>query len=416
MSPLKVIVIGAGAAGLMAAARAAQCGADVVVLEKMATPARKLRITGKGRCNLTNTAEIADFINHFGGSGRFLRQAFRRFFSAELIDLFNSLGLETVVERGGRIFPADGDAPAVARILTAWNHQCGVSIRTGSPVNNLIVVDNRIAGVICNGTTIAADRVIAATGGRSYPRTGSTGDGYRLARAAGHSLIPVRPALVPVIAANFVPGEAAGLTLKNIQARLYVDRKRKHDEFGELTFTGRGLGGPVILTMSARIVAALDAGSRVTVGLDLKPGLDDAKLEARLLRDLHDRGMEPMASILRGLLPKPMIRICLDETGIDPQLEGNSLRAAERKRLRGWLKDFRIEIDGYGAFDEAIITSGGVSTREIDPKTMQSRLVEGLYFAGELLDIQADTGGYNLQAAFSTGWVAGEAAARAGGS
>lgn len=412
MGSVKVVVVGGGAAGLMAAARAAECGADVVVLEKMATPARKLRITGKGRCNLTNSAELVDFLEHFGRSGLFLRQAFSRFFSDELVSFLNREGLATVVERGGRIFPADGDAPAVARLLTDWNHRCGVQIRTRCPVNRLIVSDDTIVGVVSNGDTIDADRVIVTTGGKSYPRTGSTGDGYRLARAVGHTLMPIRPALVPVIAANLDLGEMEGLTLKNVKARLYLDQKRKRDEFGELTFTANGLGGPIILTMSSQIVDALQAGSKVVVSLDLKPALDDAKLEARLLRDLHSRGLEPMSSILRGLLPKSLVSLCLGETGIDPSETGNRLGSDKRKRLRIWLKDFRVEISGYGTFEDAIITSGGINTREIDPKTMQSKMIRGLYFAGELLDIQADTGGYNLQAAFSTGWVAGNAAAK----
>ena len=411
MGTIKVVVVGGGAAGLMAAARAAECGADVVVLEKMATPARKLRITGKGRCNLTNSAEIDAFLSHFGRSGLFLRQSFSRFFSGELIDFFKDQGLAIVVERGGRIFPADGDAPAVARALTDWNYSCGVRIRTRCPVNRLIVSTGKITGVVCSGEQIDADRVIVATGGKSYPRTGSTGDGYRLARDVGHTLTPIKPALVPIIGANLDLREAAGLTLKNVRARLYLDRKRRCDEFGELTFTAGGLGGPIILTMSSLVVDALQAGSKVVVSLDLKPALDDAKLEARLLRDLHNRGREPMSSILRGMLPKQLVAHCLEEAGIDPAEQGNRLRSDQRKRLRVWLKDFRIEISGYGTFDEAIITSGGVSTREIDPTTMQSKFVKGLYFAGELLDIQADTGGYNLQAAFSTGWVAGNAAA-----
>lgn len=411
MRAVKVVVVGGGAAGLMAAARAAECGADVVLLEKMATPARKLRITGKGRCNLTNVAEIGEFLGHFGRSGLFLRQAFSRFFSGELIELLDYQGLATVVERGGRVFPADGDAPAVARLFIDWNRRCGVEIRTKSPVTGLLVHDGRITGVTCGSERIEADCVIIATGGKSYPRTGSTGDGYRLARNVGHSVTPIKPALVPVIADRIDLSEAEDLTLKNVRARLYVNQKRKQDEFGELTFTHNGLGGPIILTMSSRVVEALQEGSAVVVSLDLKPALDDAKLEARLLRDLHNRGQEPMSSILRGMLPRKMIPLCLRETGLDPHAPGNNLRSEDRKRLRVWLKDFRIGIGGYGSFDEAIVTSGGVNVREVDPKTMQSKMIRGLYFAGELLDIQADTGGYNLQAAFSTGWVAGSAAA-----
>jgi len=407
----RVVVVGGGAAGLMAAGRAAECGAEVVIVEKMATPARKLRITGKGRCNLTNIAEVTDFLHHFGRSGLFLRQAFGRFFSADLIDFFTRHGCATVVERGGRVFPADGDAPAVARLLLDWNDRSGVVVRTGSPVKKLLVSGGRVTGVALGGERIEADRVIVATGGKSYPRTGSTGDGYQLARSAGHTVTPLRPALVPVTSHDHRLADAAGLTLKNVKARLYIDGKRRRDEFGELSFTGDGLGGPIILTMSAQIVDALRAGSKVVVGLDLKPALDEAKLEARLLRDLESRGAEPMASILRGMLPRELVRPCLEETGLDPAGRGNELRVEQRRKLRRWLKDVRVTVDGHAPFADAIVTSGGIATREIDPRTMQSRLIEGLYFAGELLDIQADTGGYNLQAAFSTGWVAGEAAA-----
>jgi len=407
----KVVVIGGGPSGLMAAGQAAENGATVVLLEKMKTPARKLRITGKGRCNLTNIAEQRDFLAHLGRSGRFLNQAFNRFFSEDLIGFFESLGLEVVVERGGRVFPAYQDAPAVAKLLVDWNQNRGVRIKTGSVVEQLMMSNGIINGVVCNGRRIEADKVIVATGGKSYPRTGSTGDGYQLAASVGHSIIGVRLALVPLLAGSGEFSELAGLTLRNVKARLYLNNKRIKDAFGELSFTASGLSGPIILTISSLVVQALDDKDRVVINIDLKPAVDEQKLEARLLRDLDQRGQEPMSSLLRGLLPKPLVGFCLQETAIDPGLQGNRLRADERKKLRYWLKNLTIEISGYSSFDEAIITSGGVNTREIDPRTMESKLVKGLYLIGELLDIQADTGGYNLQAAFSTGWLAGRSAA-----
>lgn len=411
MTEKRVIVIGGGASGLMAAGRAASCGARVLLLEKMATPARKIRITGKGRCNLSNSAEIVDFIAHFGKTGRFLRQAFATFFTPELVAFFEARGLKIVLERGGRIFPQDGDAPAVARVLVDWVEEVGVRMQTGSVVSDLLVENGTIIGVVSHGKKICGDCVILATGGRSYPRTGSSGDGYRLAESVGHTVTPIKPALVSLKTDRQAVRGLAGLNLRNIMARLYIGGKRKQQEFGELAFTGSGLGGPVILTLSPAAIDGLQEGKSVSVSLDLKPALDDKKLDARLLRDLGTRVREPMSSVLRGLLPQELVACCLKNTDIDPDLEAGQLTAAARRKLRVWLKDFNFEITGYGSWDEAIITSGGVRTAEIDPKTMQSKIVAGLYITGELLDIQADTGGYNLQAAFSTGWVSGQAAA-----
>lgn len=411
MANKKVIVVGGGASGLMAAGTAAEHGADVILLEKMTSPARKIKITGKGRCNLSNSAELEDFISHFGPSGRFLRQAFGHFFTGDLIDFFTSRGLQLAIERGGRIFPEEADAPAVARLLINWVKKSSVDMQTGAVVTGLLMKNERLAGVVCNGRKIYGDRIILATGGKSYPRTGSTGDGYQLAQTIGHTLVPVRPALVPLKTnKNSVTG-LAGLNLRNIKARLFVDKSRKQQMFGELSFTNNGLDGPIILTLSSVVVDALRAEKHVVISLDLKPALDDKKLEARLLRDLSSRAREPMASVLRGLLPRQLIPICLAHTDIDPTQEASQLPAKARRKLRQWLKDFRFEIIGYGSYNQAIITAGGIKTTEIKPKTMESRITAGLYIVGELLDIHADTGGYNLQAAFSTGWVAGRAAA-----
>lgn len=407
MSLKRTIVIGGGAAGLMAAGRAAQRGARVLVLEKMSRTGRKIGISGKGRCNLTNTAALDDFMRRFGKNGRFLRQCFQQFFTEELVRFFESRNLPLVTERGGRVFPASSRALDVVQVLNSWLQAEGVEVKKTSAVSAILVNQGRVTGVVCNGEKLACDKAILATGGKSYPRTGSTGDGYRLAESLGHTIVPLRPALVPLVSRDPRVHRMAGLELRNVQVRLSLDGKRKGQEFGELSFTGFGLTGPVILTLSSSIVDALNNGRQVSLSLDLKPALDDKKLDNRLIRDLVGRGGEPIDSILRGLLPQQMVPICLESCDIPGDVDTKNFPGKMRKRLVQWLKDFRIDISGYRSFDEAIITAGGVSLKEIDPLTMESKIVKGLYLAGELLDLQADTGGYNLQAAFSTGWLAG---------
>jgi len=410
MGRKKIIVVGGGASGLMAAGTASGCGADVLLLEKMKTPARKIRISGKGRCNVSNSAELSDFLSHFGKSGQFLRQPFSQFFTPELVAFFESRGLKLRVERGGRIFPADGDAPVVAKLLVQWAEEAGVTLRSNVAVDHLIIRDNVVGGVISNNQNLYCDSVIVAAGGASYPRTGSTGDGYRLAGEAGHTIIPIRPALVPLETAKAAVKGLAGLDLRNINLRLFIDGKRKRQIFGELSFTGFGLGGPIVLSISQMAVDALRRNQKVSVSLDLKPALDEAKLDARLLRDLQKRSAEPMVSVLRGLLPRQLVDTCLDHTNINPDFIAGNLPASARKAVRNWLKNFRFDITGCRPIEEAIVTAGGVKTAEINPHTMESKMTKNLYLVGELLDIQGDTGGYNLQAAFSTGWVAGHAA------
>ncbi len=403
----KTIVIGGGAAGLMAAGRAAGQGAEVVLLEKMGQTGRKIGISGKGRCNLTNDAALEDFLVRFGKNGRFLRQCFQQFFSSELISFFAEKNLPMVTERGGRVFPESGRALDVVRVLNNWLQTEQVTVKKSAAVSAIQVKDGRVTGVVCNGVTMACANVILATGGKSYPRTGSTGDGYSLAKSLGHTIVPLRPALVPLVSRDPRVHRMAGLELRNVQVRVYLDGKRKGQEFGELAFTGFGLTGPVILTLSSVIVDALNHGGKVTLSLDLKPALDEKKLDNRLIRDLISRAGEPIDSILRGLLPQQLVPICLESCDLPLTVDTRNFPAKMRKRLVQWLKDFRVEISGYRDYDEAIITAGGVSLKEIDPTTMESRLVKGLYIVGELLDLQADTGGFNLQAAFSTGWVAG---------
>jgi predicted Rossmann fold flavoprotein len=400
---------------LMAAGRAAATGAETVLLERKSQPGRKLSITGKGRCNLTNIIALDEFMTHFGRNGRFLRQAFTEFFSSDLIAFLNKLGIATITERGGRVFPVSGDAGEVVEALIRWNLEQGVQLKTNSRVRELIIDSGKITGVKAESRfsrknkieTISADTVIVATGGKSYPRTGSTGDGYRLAQSAGHSIIPLRPALVPLETEGDTASRLQGLNLRNVRIKLIADDRKKAEELGEMDFTDFGICGPVILTLSGRAVDLLRDGRKVEISTDLKPGLDDLKLDARLRRDFAEYGKRRFRNVLRELLPRKMIDICIESTGIPEDLACNQISSVQRKKLRLWLKDFRLQVTGHRPIDEAIITAGGVNLKEIDPRTMQSRIVKGLYFAGEILDIDADTGGYNLQAAFSTGWLAG---------
>lgn len=410
----KVIVIGAGPAGIMAAGQAAMNGADVLVLEKMSRTLLKLGITGKGRCNITNVAEVPDFIEHFGPNGVFLRQAFHQFFSRELLALLKHAGVTTTTERGGRVFPTSGKALQVVHALRRWAETSGVKIKVTTAVDELLMDANGITGVRCAGIDYAATAVILATGGASYPATGSTGEGYRLAREVGHRIVDVRPALVPLlIAATGAVARLQTLTLRNVGVQLCVEGKKHSEAFGELTFIPKGVSGPVILTLSLAAVDAVRAGQKVSLEIDLKPALDEKKLDARLLRDFAKRAHEPMYSILRGLIPRELVEVCLESTRVSHARLGHSVSAQERKDLLQWLKHFTIDIGGHAPMDEAIVSAGGIALNEVNPRTMESKLVPGLYFAGEVLDLQADTGGYNLQAAFSTGWLAGTSAAEA---
>jgi hypothetical protein len=413
-----IVVIGGGPAGLMAAGQAALAGASVTVLEKMSQPARKLRITGKGRCNLTNIAPIQEFIGHFGPSGVFLRQPFARFFSEDLIAFFEALGVRFVTERGGRVFPESERATEIADALLRWARASGVTLRPRAPVARLLVRDGRVRGARLDasdaaGEEVAADAIVLATGGASYPATGSTGDGYRLARAVGHTIVPARPALVPLVTAGDVAARLQGLSLRNVTARVLVDGRRRAEAFGEMLFTHFGLSGPIILTLSRTVVDALREHRRVEIAIDLKPALDASKLDERLRRDIREHGRRSYRTLLGELLPQKLIPVGIDLTAIAAGKPGSQFVAAERTRLRDWLKDFRLTVTGHRSWEDAVVTAGGVDTREVDPRTMESRIVAGLHFAGEVLDVDADTGGYNLQAAFSTGWMAGRAAAGA---
>jgi len=410
-----VAVIGAGAAGLLAAGRAAMLGARVLLLEKMEKPARKLRITGKGRCNLANMRPLEDQLKEIHPEPRFLRQAFGAFFHHELIALLRELGVETKVERGDRVFPASDRAWDVAEALAAWARRLGVEILTHARVESLVLEGGAFAGLAFtqagSSRKVEARCGIIATGGLSYPATGSTGDGHRFAQAAGHRIEPLRPALVGIATDPALPA-AQGLDLRNVRLTLWIDGRKRASEFGEAEFTERGLDGPIVLKLSRRIVDAKAAGRKVEVTLDLKPALDPPVLEARLLREREARAGGSCRDLLRSLLPPQLIDGFAARLGLDPAGPAARINGPGLRKLAGLLKELRFEVTGHGGWEDAIVTAGGVSLEDIDPRTLASRRVENLYFAGEVIDLDGSTGGYNLQIAFSTGWLAGEAAAR----
>ena len=407
-----VIVVGAGPAGMMAAGQAALAGARVLLLEKTNAPGKKLSITGKRRCNLTNSAGLSAFIDHFDPNGRFLHQAFGRFFRDDLLEFFESIGIHTETERGGRIFPSNGDAQFVTKQLSQWTSESGARVVLRSPVDRLIAMDKHITAVKTRDKQIIpAKGVILCTGGSTFTGTGSSGDGYRMAEAVGHTLIPLRPALVPLKTAGSTAQRLQGLSLHNIRFSVFFDQKKKIDAFGEMLFTHFGISGPVVLTHSGEIVDALRAGKHVSISIDLKPALDEHKLDARLLRELDQGRKQHVRTMLKRLLPAKMIAVCANQTGIPLNQPCHQVTAQQRRRLLAWLKDLHLDVTAPLPLETGMVTMGGVSLKEVDPRTMMSKIVDGLFFAGEVLDLAADTGGFNLQAAFSTGWLAGQYAA-----
>lgn len=405
-----ILVIGGGASGLMAAGRAAECGARVTVLEKMPRLGLKVGLTGKGRCNVTNTSSLADYIASFHPDGRFLTNALNRFFWNDLIAFLEKWKVTTVVERGNRVFPASNRALDVVGALLRYTKANGVKILKGCEVKKIVTEGNRITAVETNQGIFPADRVILATGGASYPQTGSTGDGFRMARELGHRVRAIRPYLIPLIIEEEYVRDLQGLSLKNVKATVYVDGKRVGDEFGEMVFTHFGVSGPIILTLSGTVVDRLGTG-RVQLSICLKPALEAGTLDARLKREFTDQGKKEFKNILPALVPKSLAEMIPALLGIPSDKKGGQITAEERHTLAAFLHDWRLNVTGARPLSEAIITAGGVLTKEINPITMESRKIKGLFFCGEVIDLQAKTGGFNLQMAFTTGWIAGESAA-----
>jgi len=414
MEKYDVIIVGAGASGLLAAGKLGESGLKVLLLEKMERAGRKLRITGKGRCNITNDAPMSDFIKKVHPNGRFLKNAFSNFFSKEMVELLNNHGVKTIVERGGRIFPASEKAVDVVDALIRITKKNHVVTKYKTRITSLVVEGNKLIGVETKSITndeiklYYSDNVILASGGMAYPATGSSGEGYKLAKDVGHTIIPVRPALVPLETKGNIAQMLQGLSLKNSKAIVWVNGKKINEDFGELLFTHFGLSGPIILSLSRFVVDEIDKKNKVEISIDLKPALDDKKLDNRLLRDIDEHGKMMIKSLFRKWLPGKMIDAFLEITEIDGEKEAHQISAADRKKIRLLMKDLRFEIKSYRPFKEAIITAGGIPTKEISSKTMESKIINNLYFAGEIIDVDGDTGGYNLQIAFSTGWLAAE--------
>ena len=406
MKSTDLLIIGAGPAGLMAAIRAADLGLQVTILESMPKPARKLGISGKGRGNLTNTEPFNTFLKHFNNEGRFLKSAFKAFFNTDLVEFFNKEGLPTVEERGGRVFVASGRAVEAVACLHKAIERRRVQLVVNRPVTGLIVEKGQCLGAIAGGKPWLASATLLATGGLSYPATGSTGDGLKFAQACGHEIVTPLPALVALKTPEPMPEYLKDVALRNVSAELRVNGKKVAAEFGEMTFLDGNLSGPIIITLSRQAVPAVHAGHLCEIFVDLKPALDHAKLDRRILRDFEENHNARLDEVIAKLLPAGMRQFCLQQLELSPSLKIAQVTAAQRRLLRNWLKELKFTITGSAPWEQAIVTAGGVSTRQINPATMESKIVKNLYFAGEIIDIDADTGGYNLQAAFSTGWLA----------
>lgn len=398
---------------MMAAITAAQRGKRVVLLEKMDQAGRKLRLTGKGRCNLTNTAPVKDFLAHVGSDSRFLRNCFSAFFNQELMKFFEEHGVPLTIERGLRVFPQSGKSLDIfLALINMLEHNSNVEIRKNSAARAVVLDDeNMVAGVrLQSGELIRAPHVLVATGGLSYPSTGSTGAGYGIATEMGHSVVPQVPSLVPLICQEEIPQDLVGFALKNVNLIVTEQSGKKVCEhFGEMTFTDNGIAGPIVLSTSRIVSRILHSGQQLQARIDLKPAIEREKLDKRLIADLNANGNRIFNDALRLWLPAEIIPYALKAMHIEYYKRLNQINGAERKRLLDFLKGMPLTLTGTRDYPEAIITQGGVSLKEINPKTMESKLVPGLYFAGEVLDLDADTGGYNLQIAFSTGHAAGMA-------
>ena len=404
----RVVIIGGGAAGLMAAVIAGREGAQVTLLEKMNYLGKKMGITGKGRCNVTNAAPMSEFIKNTPGNGKFLYGAYERFSNQDLLQLLNEAGLETKVERGGRVFPASDSALDVRNTFMKLLRSYGVDVHLEEGAQEIIVEDGRVAAVKTKNGTYPADAVLVATGGKSYPATGSTGDGYDLAGRLGHKVTDIRPSLVPIVTEEVWVKDLMGLSLRNVELSVVAKNKVQAKMFGEMMFTHFGITGPIVLSLSHTVGKLMRKKNIGTIGLDinLKPALSVEKLDKRLQKDFELYSKKQLINGLKDLLPQRLIPLVIQLAGLDPHKSINQISKAERDSLVYILQHLPLTVKGLRPVEEAIVTAGGLSLKEFNPKTMESKLVPGLYGAGEVLDIDAFTGGYNLQAAFSTGYVA----------
>ena len=415
---MKVIVIGGGPAGIMAAIAASQNGHKVTIIEKMNMLGKKLLITGKGRCNITSSLNIEEFIKNIPGNGKFLYSAFQNYTNQDIIQFLKEQGLEVKEERGNRIFPATDRSQDVLNCFKNKLKQLGVEIKYNETVKEILVEGNNVTGVNTDSEKIEAEKVILATGGKSYPLTGSTGDGYSLASKLGHTIQTIKPSLVPLEIYNKEDAvKMQGLSLRNVKIRITekiseTQEKEIYEDFGEMLFTHFGVSGPTILSGSAHLVRyknldELLKTKKIKLYIDLKPALTEEQLDDRILRDFKDAKNKQFKNSLDNLLPQKMISYIIEKSKIPEDKKVNEITKEERKNLLNALKKLEFTIKGFRPIEEAIITSGGINIKEINPKTMESKLVEGLYFAGEIIDVDAYTGGFNLQIAYSTGYTAG---------
>ena len=409
----KVVVIGAGAAGLMASGVAAEEGAEVLLVERNDRPARKVMITGKGRCNVTNNCTmINELIANVPTNGRFLYSAFSRFMPIDTMEFFEDMGVPLKVERGNRVFPESDKAVDIVDALNSFSQDGGAK-RVKGRVTELVIKNDTVRGVVLeDGTEYEADAVIIATGGVSYPLTGSTGDGYTLAKQAGHTVTDLKPSLVPLVCHEGFCSELQGLSLKNVAISVIDTHsfKEVYKDFGEMLFTHFGVSGPMILSASSHLNDITPR--RYEIHIDLKPAVSYEQLDKRIQRDFLENNNKNFINALDSLLPKKLVPVVVRLCGIKPATKVNQITKEQRGNLVNLLKDLKVTVLRYRPIEEAIITSGGVSTKEIDPKTMESKLCKGLYFAGEVIDVDAYTGGFNLQIAFSTGRLAGECSSK----
>lgn len=402
-----VVIIGSGAGGLLCAAKSAEFGHNVTIIEKMPRPARKLMITGKGRCNVTNaTFELDDLISNVPTNPRFLYSAFSNFMPYDTMALFEELGVPLKIERGNRVFPQSDKAVDIVDALVSYAKNNGVTFVQGTA--EAFETENGIikSVILADKSRVPCDKVVVATGGKSYPTTGSTGDGYKLAKSVGHTITPIKPSLVPLVCPNNYIPRLQGLSLKNIAVTLYENDKIIYNDFGEMIFTHYGMSGPVILSASSHIRNMDKAKYYITI--DLKPALDKKTLDKRLQKDFAEFSNKDFINSLSKLLPKKIIPVIVSLCGINPNTKCNQITKEERFALVKLLKSFKVDISGFRDVEEAIVTSGGVNVKEIDPKTMKSKIVDNLYFVGEVIDVDAYTGGFNLQIAFSTAVLCAE--------
>lgn len=407
----RIAIIGGGAAGLMAAVGALEKGIVPVIFEKNKKLGLKMLITGKGRCNLTNNLEVPDFVENFPGNGAFLYSSLYNFSNYHLIDFLAELNVPTKIERGGRYFPKSDKAEDVVNALTAYIIKKGAQIKYNTKVEHLLISKGRLLGLRAAGNFHKYNSIIIATGGLSYPKTGSTGDGYDLAKEAGHTIIEPFPSLVPLKTKEKWVGQVQGLTLKNVKVSAYLYEKELESGFGEMLFTHFGVSGPIILSLSRTIVQTLKTkGGSIKLRINLKPALDALQLDARLQRVFSESSKKQFKNSLDTLFPKSLIEPMISLSGIDPHKPAHQISKNERTSLVKLIQNLELTVTGFCSYDEAIVTAGGVNVKEVEPSTMESKILKGLFFAGEILDIDGYTGGYNLQAAFSTGYLAGQSA------